>query len=78
MPVTFGRPGTAHNVATVEQAAEILMDPHWPKRGPRHTRACAALIEWSENPDQTRVALVRNAFCEAAKEAGVLMETAIH
>lgn len=78
VPISFGKPGTARNIMSVTDAAQVLMDPRWPKRGPGHIAACAALIEWSERPSISRVERVRVAFCEAAEEAGILIATAIH
>ncbi|WP_425248646.1 DUF982 domain-containing protein [Chelativorans salis] len=76
--VTFGQLDTARTVASVEQAAEILMDPRWPNRGPRHTRACAALLDWSERPSQPQAVRVWVTFCKAAQEAGILMSARPH
>jgi hypothetical protein len=77
VPVALKRVGTVRNVASTREVAEMLMDPLWPCRGGAHRRACEIALARYENPGVTSVVDVRNAFAEAADEAGILVETTL-
>jgi hypothetical protein len=59
------------NVNSLEQAAEILMSDRWPVHGQMCERAAVMLIQALEG-DATP-AEARQAFREAAEEAGILI-----
>jgi len=69
VPVRTKQPGVRYLVASVEVAAEHLLQ--WEKRGPKWRKAvemCMAAIEGKVEPDD-----VSKAFEAAAKESGMLL-----
>jgi hypothetical protein len=67
------RPGGVHEVTSTMEAAELLANIDWPgERGPRHRDATDACLKVLDGHRSTADA--RNAFVEAAHEAGILVE----
>lgn len=59
-------------VASAADAAQLLLDVDWPRRGPGHRDASETCIKVMEG---TRSAVdARTAFVRAAREAGILVE----
>ena len=59
-------------VASAGDAARLLLDVDWPKRGPGHRDASETCIKVMEG---TRSATdARTAFVRAARESGILVE----
>ncbi|TKT45340.1 DUF982 domain-containing protein [Rhizobium sp. LC145] len=73
--ILIGDPPTETIIATTQGAALVLIED-WPlKDGPALRRAllmCAGVLEQINKPDEAR-----EAFMEAAREAGVLVEASI-
>jgi Protein of unknown function (DUF982) len=66
------RVGTRRNVGSVQEAAECLVSSHWPQpRGARHREAATACLQALAGEIAPGVA--RQAFMEAAREAGILI-----
>lgn len=66
--VTFPAPQI---VNSARQAAQVLMDVRWPKKGPRHrdaTEACLKVLDGHRSTEDAETA-----FIEAAREAGILI-----
>lgn len=76
-PVSIARDsrGCVSEVTSTREIAEYLMDPLWPLRGPAYRRACAVALARYENPGGTTNRDVRDAFEQAADEAGILAGT---
>lgn len=69
-PLTIRRSRTAVAVRSVRQALDLLTDPGWPVRGPRHreaTEACLKVLEGYRSTEDAHVA-----FADAAEEASLL------
>jgi hypothetical protein len=58
-------------VSSAREAAQLLMDVRWPKRGDRHRDATDACLKVLEG--QRSTADAETAFLEAASEAGILV-----
>lgn len=70
--LNVGSPPVRQVVRTASQASEMLVDVDWPVRGPRHrdaTATCIKVIEGTRSAEDAR-----NAFVDAAREAGILGE----
>jgi hypothetical protein len=69
-PLTIRRPGCEVAVRSVRQALDLLTDPGWPLRGPRHrdaTETCLKVLEGYRSTEDASVA-----FADAAEEASLL------
>jgi hypothetical protein len=69
VPILIGRDRV--NVNSVQRAAEILMSDEWPTHGVMCERAAQALIDALNGSGSVEEA--RDAFRDAAEEAGVLV-----
>jgi hypothetical protein len=71
--IYFGKMGQARAVGSVQEAAECLINERWPSHsGEAFEGALLTLIAASEGRKNT--AQAREAFAEAAREAGILVE----
>lgn len=72
VPVSLGISGDVHNVSNARQAADILLH-NWPDAGTKKHRdarqACLEVLQGLKKPE-----VAREAFAEAAREAGILFE----
>jgi hypothetical protein len=68
-PLTIRRSETEVVVRSVRQALDLLTDPNWPVRGPRHrdaTEACLKVLEGYRSTEDAQVA-----FADAVEEASL-------
>jgi hypothetical protein len=71
--IYFGKMGQTRAVRSVQEAAECLINERWPSHsGEAFEGALLALIAASEG--RKNAAQARDAFAEAAREAGILVE----
>ena len=69
-PVDVRIDGTSRQVATVQEAIDLLSETGWPgERGPRHRDAMETCMKVLEGHRSTIDARMR--FFEAAREAGI-------
>ena len=70
--VVIDGPGGQVEVATAQQAYDVLSDPAWPDRGPAHEEAVETALKVLDGHRSTVDAY--DTFLRAAKEAGNLVE----
>ncbi|PSJ63575.1 DUF982 domain-containing protein [Pseudaminobacter soli (ex Li et al. 2025)] len=72
VPISLGITGDVYNVSNARQAAEILLN-RWPTAGSIKHRdaryACLQVLQGLKKPE-----VAREAFVEAAREAGILFD----
>lgn len=69
IPAKFRKGREVYTVKSVREAAELLMDPLWPVRGPAHRRACELVMARSQNRDAASLEAICEAFSAAVEEA---------
>ncbi|MEX0407527.1 DUF982 domain-containing protein [Aquibium sp. LZ166] len=70
--VKITAPSGTIEVASAQEAYEVLSDPDWPKRGPAHGEAVETALKVMDGHRSTVDAY--DTFVRAAKEAGNLVE----
>lgn len=66
--------GAVRNVMSTREAVDLLMSVHWPgERGPKHHEARDTCLKALDGYRSTAEA--RHAFIEAAREAGILVDS---